>query len=158
MKGAGFIDTIDGYFPLQVSLCQMMARRGLDCAALHLSFAPILDVPGLPATAPVPLNIRAGRAGMITEMRLLLREGGARITGYGVWHWFDAGPAPPQFDPATRLAEPAIIEGRALAAEAVASVPDTPIAGQPTQALAALLRNGTPPHWAKPNPSPPTPA
>ena len=110
-----FETIIDGYFPLQVSLEQMMRRRGLVQAVLRLGHAPILRVPGLPPEAPVPLTIRAGRAGLIEAMVLRADLGpqGCTLSGTGAWEWFDGSRAERVFDPMTRLAEPAYLIGLA---------------------------------------------
>jgi len=105
-----FEDVIDGYFPLHVSLAQMMARTGFRAALVGLDQAPILEIPGLPPEAPVPLNIRAGRAGMIDAMVLWV-QGDGSLSGQGAWRWFDGQTTDAAFDPMTRLAEPAIVAG-----------------------------------------------
>ena len=71
-----FEDTIDGYFPLRVSLAQMMDRNGFDAALVSLTQAPVAAFPGLPEDAPVPLTIRAGRAGLIDWLTLWLWHDG----------------------------------------------------------------------------------
>ncbi|MEJ6392150.1 hypothetical protein V8J82_02720 [Gymnodinialimonas sp. 2305UL16-5] len=108
-----FDDIIDGYFPLRVSLADMMVRRGLRQAQLTLSHAPIMDVPGLGWQEPVPLNIRSGRAGMIDWMvlRVAVRGSDLAMSGQACWRWFDGGDPGPAFDPMTRLAEPAYLLG-----------------------------------------------
>jgi len=108
-----FDDIIDGYFPLQVSLAQMMARLGADYALVDLSYAPIMRIPGLAHDAPVPLNIREGTAGSITRMliEIDLRTLPLRLRGHGTWTWNDTGVAENVLDPMTRLAEPAFLIG-----------------------------------------------
>jgi hypothetical protein len=104
-------DVLDGYFPLRLSITDLMQRMGLATAQLDLSFAPILDVPGLAYDAPVPLNIRSGRAGMIHEASLIVSLQGsvAAVRGLARWTWFDGTSAETVFDPMTRLAEPALV-------------------------------------------------
>jgi len=112
MHAVPFEDTIDGYFPLQISLGQMMQRHGFVQAFVSLRHQPMMEIPGLAATDPVPLNISAGRAGMIEELRLFVRvlPDDIWIGGEGAWVWF-AGADTAVFDPMTRLAEPAIVSG-----------------------------------------------
>lgn len=108
-----FDDIIDGYFPLQVSLAQMMARLGADYALVELSYAPIMRIPGLAHDAPVPLNIREGTAGSIKRMLIEvdLRNPPLRLRGHGAWSWNDTKHAEDVLDPMTRLAEPAYLTG-----------------------------------------------
>ena len=109
-----FEDILDGYFPLRLSVDDLMLRRNLTHATLELSFAPIIDVPDLPHDAPAPLNIRSGRAGMIHWARLGVRNapGGSVVGGCGHWQWFDDTPHETALDPMTRLAEPALVTVR----------------------------------------------
>lgn len=106
-----FEDILEGYFPLRLSVADLMMRRNLTHATLELSFAPIIDVPGLPPDAPVPLNIRSGRAGMIRWARLDVQSmpGGSMVGGCGKWEWFDDTPQETALNPMTRLAEPALV-------------------------------------------------
>lgn len=108
-----FEDTIDGYFPLRVSLAQMMDRNGFDAALVSLTQAPVAAFPGLPDDAPVPLTIRAGRAGLIDWLALWLwRDGGTmRTRAQGQWRWLAGGSDGARLDPMTRLAEPAFLHG-----------------------------------------------
>lgn len=109
-----FDDIIDGYFPLSESLRQMMVRRGLRAAMISLSQAPIMDIPGLAPTSPVPLRILEGTAGLIHAMQVLVVRQEAHMTcsGIGNWRWFSrATHHETIFDPLTRLAEPAFIRG-----------------------------------------------
>jgi hypothetical protein len=108
-SGAGFEDIIDGYFPLQTSIAQLLARRSLSHAVLLLSHAPIMHIEGLSPQAPVPLSIRQGRAGMIDQMVLYAQTDA--LTGQGIWRWLDGTPVGDAFDPQTRLAEPAFLQG-----------------------------------------------
>jgi hypothetical protein len=118
--GEAFDDIIDGYFPLQVSLTQMLARKGFYAAHVTLSHAPIMDIPDLPPNAPVPLNIRSGRAGLIIYMSLDVTLDG--LSGSGRWRWLgESNPPGPEFDPLTRLAEPAFLIGTGYRAGAAAN-------------------------------------
>lgn len=114
-QGVPFEDIIDGYFPLRVSLGQMMDRLGAARAFVELSHAPIMQIPGLSHEAPVPLNIRAGRAGIVERLALWVDRdpnGGLCLGGSGVWRWLDGDLGAPCLDPNTRLAEPAFVVGR----------------------------------------------
>lgn len=106
-----FEDILDGYFPLRVSVTDLMQRRNLCHAAMDLCFAPIIKVSGLAFDAPVPLNIRSGRAGMIykAELNVTLTSQGAALSGVAHWTWLDRMPASQCLDPMIRLAEPALI-------------------------------------------------
>ncbi|MDF1727067.1 MAG: hypothetical protein P1U53_04865 [Sulfitobacter sp.] len=109
-----FEDILDGYFPLRLSIADLMRRNGLTTADLHLTFAPILAIEGLPPETPVPLNIRSGRAGMIEDLILSVRIEGAdvHLSGSACWHWLDGTPVGTTLDPMTRLAEPALVSLR----------------------------------------------
>lgn len=114
--GRPFEDTIDGYFPLRVSLMQMMDRQRFARAWIRLRHAPILMVPGLAWDAPVPLNIGAGHAGLIDDLTLWIDKLTQDVAGWGCWRWLaPEAPAGPM-DPMTRLAEPAFIDGVGLTA------------------------------------------
>lgn len=113
VSGCFFEDIIDGYFPLQTSLAQMMQRNGFEMALLSLSHAPIIDVPGLPHDAPVPLNIRDGRAGMIDQMAVWAwwSKDELKIAGDAEWRFWAGQESGVTFDPMTRLAEPVVVSG-----------------------------------------------
>lgn len=109
-----FEDTIDGYFPLHVSLRHMLERNGFGSAVVTLQYAPIMHIPGLPHDAPVPLNIKTGFAGMIEKMSFCVAHD--RICGTGTWHWMLASAsskavAANELNAMTRLAEPCYLEG-----------------------------------------------
>lgn len=116
---AGFDDFIDGYFPLAVSISHLMQRRGLTFARLTLTHAPIMHIADLHPDAPVPLNITAGRAGMIDQMVLMVQAAGqtCRLQGHASWRWLDGSETGRTFDPETRLAEPAYLQGNAMRAD-----------------------------------------
>lgn len=109
-------DILDGYFPLRISVADMMARSGLRHAALELSFAPIIEVPGLAPDAPVPLSIQSGRAGLILHAALVVTIGPteAQIGGRARWRWLDGLPGAATLDPMIRLAEPALVSVQPL--------------------------------------------
>jgi len=113
-----FDDFIDGYFPLEVSVLHLMERRGLSFARLTLTHAPIMHIADLHPDAPVPLNITAGRAGMIDQMVLMVQAAGqtCRLQGHASWRWLDGSDTGRTFDPQTRLAEPAYLQGKAMRA------------------------------------------
>ena len=106
-----FEDILDGYFPLRFSIADIMRRNNLRHAVLEMSFAPIIEVGGLAAHAPIPLNIRSGRAGMIDTATLFVsvKDQETWITGEARWRWLDGTPVAAVLDPMTRLAEPALI-------------------------------------------------
>ena len=115
-RPVAFEDILDGYFPLCLSIADVMRRNVLRAAELKLSFAPIIVIDGLPIDAPVPLNIRSGRAGMIDDATLsvALSESGAQISGSARWRWLDGGAVSKTLDPMIRLAEPALVSMRVI--------------------------------------------
>lgn len=123
-QGRVFEDTIDGYFPLLVSLSQMMERNCFEAALISLTQAPMAQFPGLADTAPVPLNIRAGRAGLIERLTAWIWRSGTAfgLSARGSWRWFDGTGDDARLDPMTRLAEPAFLHGIGCVADAT----DTP--------------------------------
>lgn len=132
ISGCFFEDIIDGYFPLKVSLAQMMRRNSFEMALLTLNHAPIIDVPDLPPEAPVPLNIRAGRAGMIDQMTLWTwwSAGDLQMAGNAQWRFWTGEPGSACFDPMTRLAEPAFLRGLGILKNEVDPVHRTNVASQ----------------------------
>lgn len=111
-----FDDILDGYFPLNVSIHDLMQRRGLTHARLVLTQVPIMHIPGLALHEPVPLRLSAGRAGMIERMDLgvTLEQEACLLCGTAKWRWLDGTDAGNRFDPNTRLAEPAYLIGQAF--------------------------------------------
>ena len=109
-----FEDILDGYFPLRLSIADLLRRNDLRAAELKLSFAPIVVIDDLPPEAPVPLSIRSGRAGMIDEATLTvsLSDAGAKIGGCARWRWLDGAVVSDELDPMIRLAEPALVSVR----------------------------------------------
>jgi len=112
-------DTIDGYFPLRVSLSHLMDRHDLASALISLSHAPMAAFPDLPDDAPVPLDIRSGRPGLIDAAVLWCRRSGTvvEVSGRAAWRWLDAAGPGRHLDPMTRLAEPAFVHGIGLGAD-----------------------------------------
>ncbi|MEX0284489.1 MAG: hypothetical protein AB3N23_07740 [Paracoccaceae bacterium] len=110
MDGIAFEDTIDGYFPLHLSLRQFLDRHGFAAAEVILRYAPIMHIPNLPPEAPVPLNILEGVAGIASYLRLWATP--SSLSGDGAWYWFESSDLSiSQLDPMVRLAEPAFVEG-----------------------------------------------
>ncbi len=114
-SGSEFDDIIDGYFPLEVSIADLMRRRGIARAQLTLTQVPIMDIPGLAVHAPVPLRLSSGRVGIIQRMELCVELEGAvcLLGGMAEWLWLDGTDPGDTFDPQTRLAEPAYLQGQA---------------------------------------------
>ena len=105
-----FNDVIDGYFPLQISLSHLLVRLNTTLAYLEIRYAPIMDIPGLAHSDPVPLNVKVGRVGMIEKLHVRYESSG-NFSSNGSWHWLDAQEANNSFDKVIRLAEPAYVEG-----------------------------------------------
>lgn len=116
VPGRAFEDILDGYFPLGESVRQMMARNRFTSIWINLLHAPVMDLPGLPPTAPVPLHLPRAYSGMIDAMTLtaVLYDGGARMAGVGNWFWIDGREETGTFPALTRLGEPAFIRGIGL--------------------------------------------
>lgn len=109
-----FEDIIDGYFPLQESLRQMLVRNGFASACVTLTHAPIMNIPGLAPDAPVPLRLDRGTAGIADRLDIIIamRGGDPQLSGSGKWRWdSQSGVNAPTLSPLTRLAEPAIVKG-----------------------------------------------
>lgn len=114
-----FEDIIDGYFPLQESLRQMLYRNGFASACVRLTYAPIMDIPGLAPDAPVPLRLTQGISGLADRLDIIVTLDGpeARLTGTGNWRWYAIENTRSNLlPPLTRLAEPAIVQGVGLVA------------------------------------------
>ena len=105
-----FNDVIDGYFPLQISLSHLLERLDTSLAYVEITYAPIMDIPGLKLFDPVPLNLKMGRIGMIEKLHVRYESSG-NFSSNGSWHWLDAQEANNSFDKVIRLAEPAYVEG-----------------------------------------------
>ena len=105
-----FNEVIDGYFPLQISLSHLLVRLNTTLAYVEIRYAPIMDIPGLELSDPVPLNVKVGRVGMIEKLHVRYESSG-NFSSNGNWHWLDAQEANNSFDKVVRLAEPAYVEG-----------------------------------------------
>jgi hypothetical protein len=90
-----------------------MRRNGFAQALVRITHAPVMQIPGLDAQDPVPLNIRAGRAGLIDQLTLWISPSGPHTTlsGAGQWHWLSGENDTGNLAPMTRLAEPAFVQG-----------------------------------------------
>lgn len=109
-----FEDIIDGYFPLQESLRQMLVRNGFASACITLTHVPIMDIPGLAPDAPVPLRLTRGTAGIADKLEIIATLGGfePKVSGTGKWRWYsDKKAQETRLSPLIRLAEPAIVQG-----------------------------------------------
>ncbi len=107
-----FDDTIDGYFPLRQSLAQMLERNRFSAALISLLYVPVMEIPGLPPDAPVPLRLPAAHAGVISRLIVIARSGetGLQLAGQGRWHWRQR-PHGSVLSPMVRLGEPVFIRG-----------------------------------------------
>lgn len=134
--GKPFDDTIDGYFPLHISLIQMLERKQFAAALVVLEYAPIIYIPDLPALAPVPMNIKAGSAGLIRKMTLCVTPNS--ICGIGHWRWLNEPPKGQldQLNPLIRLAEPCFVQGQSF----VSGSEPTTILGSVNPSSAGSLR------------------
>lgn len=112
VEGRFFEDTIDGYFPLVESLRQMLVRQRFAAAWIDMSHAPMMDLPGLAADAPVPLRLDKARAGMIRHLAGFVRlsPDGSTLGCIGRWTWITRGPID-RLPAHIRLAEPAFLRG-----------------------------------------------
>ena len=120
VEGREFEDTIDGYFPLVVSIRQLLERHSFASAFISLSHAPFMHLEGLGSEAPVPLRLNPdAKVGQIEDMLLLATcfEGQLLLCGVGEWSWMTNGVVEGRFFSSSyRLAEPAYICGLGLAA------------------------------------------
>ena len=105
-----FNDVIDGYFPLKISLSHLLVRLNTTLAYLEIRYAPIMDIPCLAHSDPVPINVKVGRVGMIEKLHIRYESSG-NFSSNGSWHWLDAQEANNSFDKVIRLAEPAYVQG-----------------------------------------------
>ncbi|MEM9358579.1 MAG: hypothetical protein AAGB04_20555 [Pseudomonadota bacterium] len=109
-----FEDFIDGYFPLGLSLRQLLDRHGFASAWIVMRVAPMMDIPGLLADDPVPLHVDPADAGQIDWLAAAVqkREESAVYSGCANWAWNDQARVGEHTLPARiRLAEPAFIRG-----------------------------------------------
>ena len=116
MAGRAFEDILDGYFPLEESVRQMMERHGFSTVWITLLHAPIMNLRDLAPTDPVPLTLPKIYSGMIDFMALLGSKQGNRIEleGLGDWFWIDPRDRAPTFPATIRLGEPAFVRGIGL--------------------------------------------
>lgn len=142
IAGRQFEDTIDGYFPLHISLSQMLVRNGFAAAVVDLTHLPVMDIPDLPFTAPVPLNIASGRAGLVDRMRAFVSQ--TDIRGQAHWRWLNADHTTGDLDPMVRLAEPAYLTGIGLQAGDIATTCFGALAPATGDTTLAWLKTTTP--------------
>lgn len=116
-KGRAFEDILDGYFPLEESVRQMMERQGFSRAWLQLLHAPTMDLPGLAPTDPVPVTLPKVYAGMIDYMAIeaVKGDGPPLLNGCGDWFWIDPVNRTVNLSPSVRLGEPAFVRGIGIA-------------------------------------------
>lgn len=127
LAGCAFEDILDGYFPLGESLRQLMERRRFICMWITILHAPVMNISGLPSTAPAPLFLPRIYSGMIDHMVLSAETSaeGVAMTGRGMWFWTDGRAETGTFSPLTRLGEPAFVRGIGISAVNAADSDDT---------------------------------
>ena len=109
-----FEDTLDGYIPLELSIQYMLDRNGFQAAWIVLMHAPVMDIPGLAATAPVPVTLDTSCSGLIDSMDMIATRlnTGTRLSGVGSWRWSAVERAhETEFAQTHRLGEPVFIRG-----------------------------------------------
>ncbi|MEP0505533.1 MAG: hypothetical protein ABJD13_13660 [Paracoccaceae bacterium] len=109
-----FENTLDGYIPLELSIQNMLDRNGFQAAWIVLMHAPVMDIPGLAATAPVPLILPQSCSGLIDSMDIVAtrHRDTAQLSGVGSWRWSAADRAhETEFAQTHRLGEPVFIRG-----------------------------------------------
>ena len=118
--GRAFEDILDGYFPLQESIRQMMERQRFTHVWLTIQHAPIMNLSGLRPTDPVPVTLPKIYAGMIDFMALVGTQTGDQpeLSGAGDWFWVDARDRAASFPVSVRLGEPAFVRGVGLDVDA----------------------------------------
>ena len=91
IEGELFEDFIDGYFPLNVSLGHMLDRHGFASAWILMRVAPMMDIPDLAETEPVPLHLDPAHGGQIDWLSATIRLSGqtASLSGQARWNWND---------------------------------------------------------------------
>lgn len=116
VSGRAFEDILDGYFPLEDSVRQMMERQGFASVWITLLHAPIMNIKGLAPTDPVPFSLRKTYAGMIEHMSLAgsRTDDGVRLGGVGEWFWLEPDDETATFAPSVRLGEPAFVRGTGI--------------------------------------------
>ncbi|TWF59055.1 hypothetical protein [Neorhizobium alkalisoli] len=113
VDGHTFEDILDGYFPLNESVRQMMARHQFIFMRISILHAPVMNIHGLAPTEPVPLYLRKIYAGMIDSMVITAERSvdGMQMSGSGAWMWVDGTEETQHFPASTRLGEPAFVRG-----------------------------------------------
>lgn len=113
LAGRAFEDILDGYFPLSESVRQLMERQRFICMWITILHAPVMNISGLPLTAPAPLFLPKIYSGMIDHMvsSAEISAEGIAMTGRGEWFWTDGRTETGTFSPLTRLGEPAFVRG-----------------------------------------------
>jgi len=114
IKATLFEDFIDGYFPLNLSLGQMLVRHGFQSAWIFIRVAPMMEIPGLTRTDPVPLHLDPAHGGQIKWLTATIRLSGqiAILSGLAKWRWNDpVKNNERQLSTSLRLAEPAFLRG-----------------------------------------------
>ena len=114
IEGELFEDFIDGYFPLNVSLGHMLDRHGFASAWILMRVAPMMDIPDLAETEPVPLHLDPAHGGQIDWLSATIRLSGqtASLSGQARWNWNDPLKTKKDKIPTTlRLGEPAFLRG-----------------------------------------------
>lgn len=138
VQGRAFEDILDGYFPLEESIRQMMARQRFAAVWITLLHAPVMDLPHLSPSDPVPLTLPKIYAGMIDFMAInaVESESGLRLQGLGEWFWVNPEGRSENFSVFTRLGEPAFVRGVGISSQDAVS--RGPMASQAGVALAKL--------------------
>lgn len=118
VSGRIFEDTVDGYFPLQESIHQLLLRQQFQSAWVSIVEAPFIYLQDLPDTSPVPMKLHADTpTGIIHYMALVatLRDNGIQLSGVARWTWLTGDSTRLNTFPKNcRLAEPAFVRGIGL--------------------------------------------
>lgn len=118
VNGRIFEDTIDGYFPLEESVRQLLLRHQFGSAWISIVEAPFIYLQDLPATSPVPMKLLADTPGGIIQYMALiayLQEEQISLRGVARWAWLTEDPSYLNTLPKDcRLAEPAFVRGIGL--------------------------------------------
>lgn len=144
VDGQVFEDVLDGYFPLAETVRQCLARNGFGTALLILTQAPILDLPELGPSDPVPLRLGRHRSGLIRRALLQaeLRDGGVALCGVADWVWYQGDPDT-ALSTGHRLAEPAFFRGIGLRPGTLATQNFGSVAEADDTSPVQLLRGGS---------------
>ena len=109
-----FEDFIDGYFPLQSSLEALLDRRGFAAAWFLMLVTPMMEMPGLDGSDPVPLHLDPALGGQIDWLAASIRRthGKVTVSGHAQWRWNNPGMSRADgLQASLRLAEPAFLRG-----------------------------------------------